>query len=397
MCGLVGIITGYKNGFSQGEVDMLQQLIYIDTLRGVDATGLMYGDTYNNVQVHKEATPGPAFLKTKEWFSSKQEILHNGLWAFAHNRAATRGEKTDGNAHPFVVDDIILMQNGTYRGSHKHHKDVDVDTEACAHVIAENDDVEKALQKIDAAYAFIWWSNKNKTINIIRNHERPLCIARSENGSLYFASEGDMLYLTAHRNGIKFNKDGVVMLETEKLYTFSFDTPNYKFTEASKKLDCTFRREQAKRQPLALGWTSTNPQRATLMECAGMLNTEHHTMKKNDEVVEMRKHFSTNKELTFLVEGIDYFPVSPNDYNSTEFYMFGCISSPCEYNGCLVGWTVNTANYLSAQKYINDNLFLVTVDYVIQRGKANSEVWQTLIVAKTVETTQEKAIDLYCC
>lgn len=203
MCGIVGIISAFSNGFSSKEADAFEQLLYVDALRGVDATGIMYVKQNTELNVIKDAIPSSEFLRTKEWSDAKRDIVSSARFAFGHNRAATRGAKVAKNAHPFIVDDnIVLMQNGTYVGDHKHLKDTDVDTEAVAHVISETKDIEKALQKINAAYALVWYNVEEEALYMIRNTQRPLYYVETQNGGFMFASEWGFLTMVMSRNDI---------------------------------------------------------------------------------------------------------------------------------------------------------------------------------------------------
>lgn len=204
MCGIVGLIASYSNGMTSDEADAFRDMVFLDTLRGWDSTGVFSVKNNGNVTVLKDAKHGPDFIRTPEFKEFKSTLFSRGLFAVGHNRAATKGAVTDKNAHPFVVDDkIVLVQNGTYYGSHKHHKDTEVDTEAVAHVIAEHDDIEEALQKINASYVLVWYDVPNSTLNIIRNEHRPMFIAETSTGGIMFASEMETIMYAAFRNKIK--------------------------------------------------------------------------------------------------------------------------------------------------------------------------------------------------
>ena len=124
-----------------------------------------------------------------------------------HNRAATRGTIIDENAHPFWVDDkIVLVHNGSYKGCHKSLKDTQVDSEAIAHTIAEQKTLEAALKKINAAYVLVWYNTEEHTLNFVRNSERPLWFIESQAGALLWASEKETLYYTMSRNDVKFKE-----------------------------------------------------------------------------------------------------------------------------------------------------------------------------------------------
>lgn len=240
MCGIVGVITAFSNGFSTTETDLLTNMIFLDTLRGVDSTGVVGVNKLGNVVVHKEASMGPKFINTAEYQSFKQEMLRNGVFAFGHNRAATRGTVNDENAHPFIVEDkIILMQNGTYRGDHKHLKDVEVDSHAIAHVLYDEPDIEKALQKINAAYTLVWYDVRTSTLNLIRNSERPLYVAVTKSGGILFASEPEFILFAASRAGAPLkSKPWSVHEDTLIQYKFS---DNGQVESSETKIDNKYR------------------------------------------------------------------------------------------------------------------------------------------------------------
>ena len=115
MCGIVGIISAYSNGFSANESAAFTDMLVMDTVRGFDSTGAMAITNVGNLDMLKAALTGSTFVKAPEYSSFKSNLLCDGLMAFGHNRAATRGTVNDRNAHPFLVNDnkICLLQNGT--------------------------------------------------------------------------------------------------------------------------------------------------------------------------------------------------------------------------------------------------------------------------------------------
>lgn len=241
MCGIVGVITSFSNGLSMGEADAFRDMLVVDSLRGFDSTGVMSINNEGSIFMMKDAINGASFVKHSDYREFHNEILREGMFVFGHNRAATRGSVTDKNAHPFVIDDkICLMQNGTYRGDHKKHKDVEVDTEAVAHVIADEPDIEKALQQINAAYAFVWYDMVNKKLNIIRNDERPLYIAYTTNGSAFFASEASTILLAASRNNVSLKKPPY-LIDSKYLLTYTVKDDKDWEVAYREKLDISYK------------------------------------------------------------------------------------------------------------------------------------------------------------
>lgn len=202
MCGLVAVINKYRNGFSNDQLDVFEQLLFIDTLRGEDSTGVFGVSSDGNVNITKGAVDGPKFVNTSEWKAHRSKAFANGWALIGHNRKATRGSINDENAHPFWVDDkLVLVHNGTLHGDHKKIADTEVDSHAIAHALSENTDVEKVLQGINAAYALIWYDIQNKALKVIRNSQRPLHWVETT-GAVYIASEAEMLHMILSRNKI---------------------------------------------------------------------------------------------------------------------------------------------------------------------------------------------------
>jgi hypothetical protein len=206
MCGLVGVINKCRNGFYKKQEEIFYTLLYVDFLRGPDSTGVFMVDNQGDVMIAKEASTPAEFLASREWNNMMSKAMRQGSALIGHNRKATRGEITDENAHPFWVDDkIVLAHNGTMHGDHKKHADVEVDSHAIAHIIHEKGDVEQALNSFDAAYALIWYDFEKKTLFATRNRERPLWWVETPNEWI-ISSEKCMLDFVIARYDLKTAK-----------------------------------------------------------------------------------------------------------------------------------------------------------------------------------------------
>lgn len=231
MCGIVGFASGYHNGFTGKEMDVFYEMLFYDQLRGWDSTGVFGADKYSNVVIHKMADHASNFFQTPESSEFRKEMVKSGLFAVGHNRAATRGDVVDKNAHPFWVDDkIVLVQNGTWRGSHKHHHDTEVDSEALAKIIAHEPSLEEAFGKIQASFALCWFNTEEHTLNLIRNHERPLYIAQAETGGLIWCSEAGFITQACNRQDLKL-KEYPTLLEPFTLVKLHIEKANWKKEE----------------------------------------------------------------------------------------------------------------------------------------------------------------------
>ena len=207
MCGIVGVISKWhSNGFLAQEQKLMYELLYADTLRGHDATGIIAVHNDGDFSIMKKAVPAPAFLG--EFIKSDVDtaIYRKGKAFIAHNRAKTVGENKDENAHPFVIDDTFAMVHNGTLSNHKNLKDTSVDSEALAHVFKEAMDqedwkeaMEEALGKVTGAYACVWFDQKRNQICMIRNSQRPLSYVTT--GQLVvFGSELRMLEWLCSRN-----------------------------------------------------------------------------------------------------------------------------------------------------------------------------------------------------
>lgn len=180
---------------------MFEQMLFAGTLRGDDSTGIFGVNKYGNLKMVKSATPGHDFIKTKTFqdFSDKMFSTYNVV--VGHNRAATRGAKTDVNAHPFIEEHVCLVHNGTLH-AHKHLADVEVDSHAICKAISTRG-MDEVLPDVHGAFALIWYDAKEKKLHITRNDQRPLWILEDDT-TFFIASEPMMLRWLYQRN---FGKD----------------------------------------------------------------------------------------------------------------------------------------------------------------------------------------------
>lgn len=203
MCGLVGLISKYRNGFTQVQKDVFTSLLFIDILRGDDSTGAFLIRNNGDLKMIKSGTHAIDFMRHQEYKTLLNQAFSSGSALVGHNRKATRGVVNDGNAHPFLVDDrICLVHNGTLWGDHKTHADVEVDSHAIAHLLAKHS-VEEVANKIDGAYALIWHDFENNTLNFLRNSQRPLFWVETANEWLW-SSEDTMLEFVESRHNLTF-------------------------------------------------------------------------------------------------------------------------------------------------------------------------------------------------
>lgn len=210
-------------------------MLFADTLRGWDATGVISVFKDESFSIAKEACNAVEF--NKQFVDSKldKELYSSGVAAIGHNRAKTIGINKDENAHPFVEGDTFAMvHNGTLH-NHKNMSDTEVDSHALTIAFKqamEKDDwksaMEETLGKISGAFACVWYDQTKHQVCMIRNSQRPLAIVETSTCTL-IGSEMAMLHWIALRNTEKILASK--SLDTSTLYQFDLTKSGGDFSE----------------------------------------------------------------------------------------------------------------------------------------------------------------------
>lgn len=198
MCGIVGV---FGNIIKKHE-NALTQMLIVDQLRGQDSTGMMRVARFQpDVEVVK-AVGTPDVLVDSKPYEKALSGLHRAL--IGHNRFATKGAVNRNNAHPFDLDHITGVHNGSMRVYNKLHGfgGHPVDSYVLYNHIQEHG-LRDAVDNSEGAMALVWWDKRTHELNIYRNTERPLAIAHSSKDGVYMiGSEWGMVEWIATRNGI---------------------------------------------------------------------------------------------------------------------------------------------------------------------------------------------------
>lgn len=235
MCGIWGFITAEKDRGVSGRQRFVLQSATVGTLRGSDSAGviLVERDTQrDSADWVKSVGTGEQFLRKKivqdkltyDNFKNLRAVL-------GHNRAATTGDVTTENAHPFQEGPITLIHNGTldytYGMPIPMHKvaakrggkdSIEVDSHLICHNLAHHG-WREVLESLSGAYALVWHDARTDNIHMARNSQRPLHLMRAKcEDTVLFASEADMLWWIAGRTN--FSRDTIYSLDTGVLLTF---------------------------------------------------------------------------------------------------------------------------------------------------------------------------------
>ena len=211
MCGIVGVI----GKIGKTERDVFRQLLIVDSLRGADSTGFV-SVKGNRSDVFKRAGD-PYFVMESNRFDKTLLTPANVL--IGHNRFATVGAVNSANAHPFDFEDVVGVHNGTLRNKYAlpDSQNFTVDSENLYHAI-NKEGVEATIPKVQGAWSLVWWNKKQKTVNFLRNDERPMCFCISKDKkTLFFASEVGMLSWILFRNRVEH--EPIVLTAVDHLYS----------------------------------------------------------------------------------------------------------------------------------------------------------------------------------
>lgn len=229
MCGLVGMMGALEGKHR----DVMNNLLFLDSLRGTDSTGVAAVDRQRKVQLRKMTVPGYEFIQMG--FINNLMGFGDQLW-LGHNRFKTRGSVTRVNAHPFeVVDDegyitTIGAHNGTLDNQWEienelgNNKRFGTDSEALINLI-DRVGPKEAISKARGAWSLTFWNAKDNELCFLRNDKRPMYYAYTKDRKvLVWASEVWMILAACNRNNVELaaNENGISVYSTavDTLYRF---------------------------------------------------------------------------------------------------------------------------------------------------------------------------------
>lgn len=197
MCGIVGVAGTLSVKMERTFKDML----ILDSLRGEDSTGVAMVHMSGDISIVKEVGDPFVLLDSRRFiksFASNHRVL------IGHNRWATTGKINRANAHPFECGDLVGVHNGTLRNKWNIPNQALFDTDSEAlynHIDAVG--LSDAMSIVAGAWALVWYNKEDNSVNFLRNQERPMWIATTEDGkSILWASEQWMINVAAQRNDI---------------------------------------------------------------------------------------------------------------------------------------------------------------------------------------------------
>jgi len=203
MCGIVGVINKNWNIPIGVKLEtVIKQMLVVGVLRGDDGTGLYTIDDKFKVEVNKDAEDSYNALGK---LAPTLNTAYKSIISIGHNRKSTMGVNSVANTHPFVEKNITLVHNGTLHNKHELGSAI-VDSNCIAQSLTTNLP-KHTLEKLQGAFALVWWDSLKNQLLIARNNERPLHWIETET-ALIICSEIEMGKWILARNGIKTLKEG---------------------------------------------------------------------------------------------------------------------------------------------------------------------------------------------
>lgn len=282
MCGIYGVASGEGTKNARSRAETFCNGMLFNMPRGWDSTGVatvkQVNGTESDVSFYKRA------LHVVDYFESKaaKKLLskfEDYYYVLGHCRAATRGNSTDLNAHPFQYGHITLVHNGTV-AQHLLPKRADesVDSADIAASMADAGELE-TLEKLEGAFSLVWYNQNDDSLNFARNKRKPLAFAfvKDEN-TMYYGSEWATLYATMLRNNEQ--PDGKILVPKPFIW--------YKFNkEDLRKYTVTEFKEYAHppygRPRNSHGWSGPTSQLPPITVHQPLLLENTTTSKENDE------------------------------------------------------------------------------------------------------------------
>jgi glucosamine 6-phosphate synthetase-like amidotransferase/phosphosugar isomerase protein len=221
MCGIVGIAANSLNRVGK---NIFSDLIITSNVRGRWGAGVaaVIGD---KIKGAKSLYSGCDLLDMKGFGEMMNE--NNIRVLLGHTRWPTKGATDEYiNVHPHFNKNITGVHNGTLDKVDGEYVKGEESDSVLFYKHADEVGFKKALARISGAYCFVFIDHETKTLNFIRNRERPLFIGKhlwgTDSQSLIWASEEEMLTFTMTRAKLTAKLE-IVELPPNELWSIPYN------------------------------------------------------------------------------------------------------------------------------------------------------------------------------
>lgn len=206
MCGIFGVISKKENTCnSKLLIKTLKTLAKLSEVRGKDSSGICFrNDKLKKFNVLKSNQPITGLMKTNEYKKLLNDYIqtNNHFISFGHSRLVTNGSQLDhNNNQPVIKDRLVAIHNGIIVNvadlwdKYDITKKYDIDTEVMLSLISYKMKKEgkSSLESIKNMFREI-----KGTISTCLFFEKiNQVVLATNNGSLYYATNGDDIFIFA--------------------------------------------------------------------------------------------------------------------------------------------------------------------------------------------------------
>jgi len=229
MCGIVGMAGKITN---TAKNTLFKDMMDVCQVRGRDSAGVIkVRNDADQTYTWVKAVGPPSNLFDYRKYESEIE-RGDAVALIGHTRSRTVGDISLKNAHPFDYPDdgIVGVHNGTLREHYKldGYSASRVDSDVLYGHLAKNGP-DNTFNVVKGAYACVWWDDNKKTLNFIRNDERPLWFTWSKDMDMMFWASEVWMFSAVERklalwNGIKDDGEGkYVQIKPHSLWSFTIN------------------------------------------------------------------------------------------------------------------------------------------------------------------------------
>lgn len=209
MCGVAGYSLSPNVRINSKRITR-EMLLAIEH-RGRDATGFAFRDSTGAHQIHKADMAASYFVKRRLCVPKNQRTV------IMHTRWATQGApERNVNNHPVAAGTVVGVHNGHISNDDALFRAIErvvgynvrvgeVDSEAAFAVLGYIDaPVTDSLEEISGGATLAWLdsADPDETLHLARLQSSPLVIAKTTDGSLFFASTEEAVFRGVHAAGL---------------------------------------------------------------------------------------------------------------------------------------------------------------------------------------------------